>query len=73
MFKQHLVSGLSLSRPKACGVPWLFVGMGGSRLGGWERTAGSASWLATFPLAGALPWPLARSLLLSDLNPLQAA
>lgn len=34
MFKQHLVSGLSLSRPKACGVPGLFMGLGDSRLGG---------------------------------------
>ena len=73
VFKQRLVNGLSLSRPKACWVRELFVGMGHSRLGYWERTAASASWLATFSLAGGLPWRLARSWLLSDLNPLQAA
>lgn len=63
MFKQHLVNGLSLSHPKACWVPprELFVGMGHSRLRYWERTAASASWLATFNLAGGLSWRLARS------------
>lgn len=63
MFKQHLVNGLSLSHPKACWVPprELFVGTGHSRLGYWERTAASASWLATFNLAGGLPWRPARS------------
>lgn len=54
MFKQHLVSGLSPSRPKACGVPGLFVGTGDSRLGedsGLCLLAGHLSFSWSFALA----------------------
>lgn len=66
-----MVCDCHIRRPGGCES--CLLGTGHRRLGYRERTAASASWLATFSSAVGLPWPLARSCLLSDLNPLQAA
>lgn len=77
VFKQHLVNAcITLG---GCQVPLRALCGDGSQQAGllgllsWEKTAASASWLATFSLAPGLPWRLARLWLLSGLNPLQAA
>jgi len=73
VYKQHLVNGLSLSRPKARWVPPRAVCGDGSQQAGFLGEDSSLCPLATFHVAGDLPWRQASSWLLSDLNPLQAA
>lgn len=57
VFKQDLVNGMSLSHPGACDVPLGAICGDGSQQSGllelfsWEKTAASASCLATFNLA----------------------